>query len=299
MVRFHITIIAWALSLGLSACADREAEDLVERLKTRDAEELRQVTGKIVRLPNAVAVPALRKGLHSDKWRTRYVSARLLGRFQAQEAIPELIATLGDSIGGVQAQAAEALGQLTAQQAVTRLIDLLDDSNEVVQIAAANALGQIGSPAALPSLCRLAESGGMKVRAAAISALGPCVDDTAAPVLSSQALQLTRAAFTDVFVRIRIAGIVSLRGIDYRGSAGDLLRLLADRSEEVQHVAVQALGEITDIQHPAWQGHPRADMALITSALDSVVSARSNIAVSARAKESLAKIAAAAAAESR
>ena len=95
-----------------TACAEKEVEDLVKRLKTRDAQELREVTGKIARLPNALAVPALRQGLHAAKWRTRYMSAKLLGRFQAQEAIPELIDALDDSIGGVTVQAAGALGAL-------------------------------------------------------------------------------------------------------------------------------------------------------------------------------------------
>lgn len=281
-----------ALCLVVTACAEKEVEDLVERLKTRDAEELRQVTGKLVRLPNALVIPALRKGLHAGKWRTRYGSAKLLGWFHAQEAIPELIDALDDSIGGVKVQAAGALGALQALEAVPRLIDLLDSPNEVVQIAAANALGQISSPTALPALGRASESVGMSVRAAAISALGPCHDDSSAPRQSADALRRTRQALDDVFVSVRIAGIVSLRGFDYRGSVDDLLRLLHDRSTEVQHVAVQALGEITDIGHGAWENHPAPDMRLITGALDSVATATTNAAVRDRARQSLAKIAA-------
>jgi HEAT repeat protein len=279
------------MCLALTACAEKEVEDLVDRLRTRDAQELRQVTGRIARLPNALAVPALRKGLHAGKWRTRYMSAKLLGRFQAQEAIPELIDALDDSIGGVRVQAAGALGALQAQGAVPRLIDLLDSDNEVVQIGAADALGLISSPAALPALGRLSESVAMSVRAAAISALGLCQDYTSAPQQSADALRRTRRALDDVFVGIRIAGIVSLRGFDYRGSVDDLLRLLRDPSAEVQHVAVQALGEITSVDQAAWQGHATPDMRLITDALDSIATATTNVAVRTRALQSLATIA--------
>lgn len=280
-----------AMCLVVTACAEKKVEDLVKRLKTRDAQELREVTGKIARLPNALAVPALRQGLHAAKWRTRYMSAKLLGRFQAQEAIPELIDALDDSIGGVTVQAAGALGALQAQEAVPGLIDLLDDTNEVVQIAAANALGQISAPAALPALGRLSESVVMSVRAAAISALGPCHDSSSAPQQSAHALRRTRRALDDVFVSIRIAGIVSLRSFDYRGSVDDLLRLLNDPSTEVQHVAVQALGEITSVDQSAWQGHAAPDMRLITDALDSIATATTNVAVRTRAQQSLATIA--------
>mgnify|MGYP002640161359 CR=1 FL=1 len=293
MARFRTAIIACALSLALNACADREAADLVERLKTRDAEELHEVTGKIIRLPNSVAVPALLQGLQSEKWRTRYMSAQLLGKFQAPEAIPALIVTLGDSIGGVQAKAAEALGKLAAQQATTRLIDLLDNDNEIVQIAAANALGGIATPAGLPSLCRLAATRRLQLRTAAISALGPCLDDTAAPVLSRQARAIITAALHDTLARVRIAGIVALRGADYEGAIDALLGLVTDPSAEVQHVAVQALGEITDTRHAAWHGDSHPDMGRITSVLDSVVAGSTNVAVVARAREALARIAAA------
>jgi HEAT repeat protein len=286
----NTTFIACILSLAFCACANREAEDLVARLKTRDAAELREITGKIVRLPNAIAVPALRQGLHSEKWRTRYMSAQLLGRFKAYEAAEELIGALSDSIGGVQAQAAEALGQLQAQEAVPHLLDLLDKTHEVVQIATANSLGQLGSTRALPSLCRLARARPLKLRAAAIRALGPCIDDSVDTLHSEQARQLIWAALDDVFADIRIAGIVALRGTAYQGAAGRLLQLLTDRSAAVQHVAVQALGEITDVQHRAWQGDTDPDMARIVSALDSVVSHTGNASIAERAKESLGRI---------
>jgi HEAT repeat protein len=281
----------FAACLLILGCADRQAADLVERLKTRDAEELQQVTGKLVRLPNAIAVPALRQGLRAEKWRTRYMSCQLLGRFQALEAIPDLIVALRDSIGGVRAQAAGALGQLVAGQATQPLIALLDDDNEVVQIAAADALARIGSPEALPSLCRLSESRSLAVRVAAIKALGPCHDDTLAPLLSAQALNLTHQALDDVYIRVRIAAIVSLRALEYRGAVDDLLRLLRDPSPEVVHVAVQALGEITGVDHPAWQNHRSPEMALVTEALGSIVATTKNAAVRERARESLAKIA--------
>ena len=37
-------------------------------------------------------------------------------------------------------------------------------------------------------------------------------------------------AFEDVFIRIRIAAIVSMRGFNYQGAVADLLRLLHDSS---------------------------------------------------------------------
>lgn len=288
--------------LTLVSCGGRAADELVERLKTRDTEELHEVTGKLVRLPNAMAVPALRRGLGSDKWRTRYMSAQLLGRFGAPEAVPDLLQALEDSVGGVRAQAAGALGRLSARSAVPRLVTLLDDDSEVLQIAAAEALAAIGAAQALPALLRLSQVRDLTLRTSAIRALGPCASDSSAtnptemaPDLDSlrrQARRSIQTALDDDLARVRIAGIVSLRGTSYRGSVTELLRLADDRSAEVQHVAVQALGEITSLSHPAWQGHPAPAMGLITDVLDHKATAATNDAVRRRAVEALARIAA-------
>lgn len=300
--RLSVTLLC---CLTLVSCSDREAANLVERLKTRDTDELREVTGKLVRLPNAIAVPALRQGLSSDKWRTRYMSAQLLGRFRAPEAVPDLLNALEDSVGGVQAQAAAALGRLSARSAVPRLIELLADDSEVLQIGAADALAAIGAVQALPALLRLTQVRDLTLRTSAIRALGPCVADSAAipakdmtAVVSDSlrrlAMSTIRAALDDELSRIRIAGIVSFRGASYRGGVNDLLRLVDDRYPEVQHVAVQALGEITGPRHPAWQGHPAPAMTLIIDALERSATAASNEAVRHQANEALARIAAAA-----
>ena len=92
----------------------------------------------------------------------------------------------------------------------------------------------------------------------------------AASVLSAEALQHTRDAFEDVFIRIRIAAIVSMRGFNYQEAVADLLRLLHDSPPEGQHVAVQSLGEIISNRYPGLQNHADLDMKLITRALDSI-----------------------------
>lgn len=279
----------WGLILCLIAGCGDSPDELVSRLRTRDRQELREVMGELVRLPNAIAVPALRRGLHADKWRTRYMSAQLLGRFRDEAAIPELVQTLSDSIDGVRAQAATALGLLQAQEAVTPLIDALQDV-DVVRIAAAGALGQLGASQALPALSGLAQDPTIQVRAAAISALGACIDTVTAAGASDHALHEIERALVSPLPRIRIAGLVALQALNYHGRIGTLLRLVRDPSDEVQHVAVQALGEIDGPGHAVWAGHPTPDMSLVRAALDSVVVATDHEAIRARARQSLARI---------
>ncbi|MFC1526378.1 HEAT repeat domain-containing protein [Candidatus Latescibacterota bacterium] len=286
-------VLALMLGALLVACAEREAEELVERLKTRDPAELREVTGKLLRMNNSAIVPALRRGLQAEKWQTRYMSAQLLGKARAAEAIPDLISALDDTVHAVVAAAAEALGRLDCHSAVPRLIKLVDHSDEVVGTRAAEALGRIGSPSALGALCQGAPGRGPAYRAALVSALGPCHDYQRAPALSDSALSVSRRALGDWSVQVRIAGIVSLRAFDYVGAAGDLLRLLHDPSEEMQHVVVQALGEIHSANEPAWQGDADPDMSRIITALDSVLTTSPNIGVRQRATEALERIAAA------
>ena len=60
----------------------------------------------------------------------------------------------------------------------------------------------------------------------------PAHDVEAAPVLRAEALQHTRDAAEDVFIRIRIAASVSMRGFNYQEAVADLLRLLHDSPPE-------------------------------------------------------------------
>jgi HEAT repeat protein len=271
------------LLAAVAACGDGP-EDLVSRLHTRDPAELRELRGKLVRMPNPLAVPALRGGLQSEKWRTRYMSAQLLGLFRDSTAVDDLLVALGDSVGGVRAQAATALGRLQARRAEARLLTALEDDT-VVQVAAVGALQELGTPAALPALLERAHHGeSLELRAAAVSALGACAAGTAR---EAEILDVLRQMLAHPLVRLRQAALVGFSGLDYRGTLGDVCRALHDESPEVQHVAVQALAQVADAGHPARKAPDAPSVDVLIAALDSLAGATNHSVIRARARQAL------------
>jgi len=96
----------------------------------------------------AQAVPALIAALGDANENVRANAAKALARIgpAAVEAVPTLIAALGDANENVRANAAKALARIgpAAVEAVPALIAALGDANENVRANAAEALEQIG-----------------------------------------------------------------------------------------------------------------------------------------------------------
>ena len=125
------------------------------------------------------AVGALREGLAADRpAAVRQVSAELLGRLGATEAVDELITMLwGDPDAGVRACAAGALGRIGLPRASGPLIACItDDDSRLVCETAIAALGMLGGEdgiAALGAVLVCGDHGFARRAADALSHCGP------------------------------------------------------------------------------------------------------------------------------
>jgi HEAT repeat protein len=215
------------------------------------------------------------------------MSAELLGKLKASEAVADLVTALSDTADGVVASSAVALGEIGDSAANERLVALLAHANPDVVKRAAEALGKIGSPSAVRALWPHRRDDPPRLRAEVIKALGMCHSYDSQASLSDSILHLSRELLDHWSPQIRIAAIVSLRSFEYTGSIRQLLRLANDPDEQIQHVAVQALGEIQSEDLPAWFGDPSPNQGLIISVLSDVVKETSNQAVRTKAIRSL------------
>jgi HEAT repeat protein len=95
----------------------------------------------------------------------------ILGRIRALEAVPWLLARLGDGSRDVRARAAHALGSIGAVEAAPALRKALTDSDWAVRAMAAKALGRVHDAEAIPLLCAALRDREWWVRANAAEAL--------------------------------------------------------------------------------------------------------------------------------
>jgi hypothetical protein len=143
-------------------------------------------------------VSLLRKGLESRSVPTRAAAVELLGRFQALDALDDVIELLQhDPSSEVRARAARALGRLGSPRAVDALLATVADGPPATRMQAIWALGEIGDDQAVPVLrilllgpsLRLAEQS-----AIALAAMG----EVGARVLQQVAQRDGQAATTAV-----------------------------------------------------------------------------------------------------
>jgi HEAT repeat protein len=131
------------------------------------------VTMALLHVGPSAATP-LRDGLAPDRPAiVRQVSAELLGRLGAIEALNELIAILGeDDDLEARVSAAGALGRIGHPRAAASLIAALDPEQPLaVREAAASALGALGGDDGLDALDHALRSGGHGLARAAAEAL--------------------------------------------------------------------------------------------------------------------------------
>lgn len=103
----------------------------------------------------------------------RRLAAATLGELRAHEALPELLAALGNADDELVARAARALGRIGDTAATPALIDLLRDRRRAwfVRVAAATGLGGLDDPAAAPALARSLSAADWELRNASARAL--------------------------------------------------------------------------------------------------------------------------------
>jgi HEAT repeat protein len=166
----------------------------------------------------------------------RESAVEALGRIGDAEAVPGLLAALGDANADVREAAAAALGEIGAP-AVPGLLAALRDADADVREAAAKALGEIGDAAAVPGLLAALGDAEANVREAAAKALGQIGDAAAVPGLL--------AALRDADADVRRAA-AALGEIGDAAAVPGLLAALRDADADVRRAAAAALGEIGD-----------------------------------------------------
>jgi HEAT repeat protein len=166
--------------------------------------------------------------------RVAYVLSRM-----GPDAIPPLIAALGENDFGLHLAAARALGSMgpAAHEAVPALIKNLADPQESVRDETAQALGLIG-PAAGPALVSALQDSDAHRRAGAATALAqmdPSFRDKAADVeqaTSKESDPIVRAA---LFAALPKTGVAPGRCVEL------ILPALTDENDALRHAALNAL----------------------------------------------------------
>jgi len=184
----------------------------------------------------------------------RTKAANELIRFDADEVVPRLIQEAGSGYIRVRFEVVNLLGRFKDARAVPTLVEALDDKSPRVAAMAAWALGQVRSPDALGALLKYTRDPTVEVRQYVLGALGPCHSHEAVPALSDSAFHVIFRALQATNPKWRIAALQSLREYGYRGAAEQVIRMSRDPSDEVRHVAVQALGQIGSGRHAPPEG---------------------------------------------
>jgi len=196
-------------------------------------------------LPLDQRLALLTWALSNENWSDRREAAYQLGRIgaKAKDAVPALIATLGDSDSGVRETAALALGEIgpEAKAAVPALIQALGDEDEGVREGAAIVLGDIGpEEGVVPVLLQALGDGDSSVREAAVGALGKIALE------AQEVLPALLKALQDESLMVRARAAEVLGRVETRSEevVPALARALEDSSEWVREAAAASLGRI-------------------------------------------------------
>ena len=220
------SLLSIGLGLALSclgSCADRSPEKYIHQLRSMQKLERTKAANELIRFDADEVVSRLIQEAGSGYIRVRFEVVNLLGRFKDVRAVPTLVGAL-------------------------------DDKSPRVAAMAAWALGQIRSPDALGALLKYTRDPTVEVRQYVLGALGPCHSHEAVPTLSDSAFHVISRALQATNPKWRIAALQSLREYGYRGAAEQVIRMSRDPSDEVRHVAVQALGQIGSGRHAPPEG---------------------------------------------
>ena len=152
------------------ASANKQASDLVAKLKAKSATSRDEVIDELIQL-GAAAVPPLIKALRHKDYKVRMAAAQALGRIRNREAISALIETLSDSSKNAQEAAADALTKI-GPPAVSALLDALIGKDQSARKWAAEALGSIGDESVAHELVARLSDANIEVQRAVVTALG-------------------------------------------------------------------------------------------------------------------------------
>jgi HEAT repeat protein len=130
------------------------------------------VLQRAIQKPEGLA-PLLLPGLKHKDYRTRMLTAYMLGKTGDKAASSELSVALSDESRDVRLYSAQALRKAGDKNAVPALIKALSDQYGLVRLQAAAALGQIGDSSAIPGLIKALDDPDAAINAArALGKLG-------------------------------------------------------------------------------------------------------------------------------
>lgn len=193
------------------------------------------------RIGNAGTLRLLTNALAHDNPCVRRFAAKLLGRSRIETA--KLVALMSDGSPRVREAAVYAITSGDHRDAHAALLALLRTGATDEAAMAAWALGEAEDSAAVPELLRGTRAQAARVRLAAVSALGEIKDER-----SLTDLERALKSDADGAVRARaahsIGEIGSLRSLDVLAAA------IGDAAPIVRYAAVEAIGELHEIEHP-------------------------------------------------
>lgn len=182
------------------------------------------------------AVQLLLDALKDENEDVRSNAANALGKTGSKKVVKPLIDVLEDENEDVRKEAAEALGYIESERAVQPLIDALRDENECVRSAAAYSLMVINEEIAEKSLIDILnnENEDLSVRWDAVIALKD--------IESEKAVQALVNALKDK--ELRCIASLELGYLKSETTVMLLIEALKDEDLDLQHNAIQALGDI-------------------------------------------------------
>jgi HEAT repeat protein len=142
----------------------------IQRLDSSDIELSILAAGKLGKMGDRAAVPALIENLKTRTAHIRASCARALGDIGDPAAIPALIEALRDPDPSVSYTAADALAQIGSNKAVPALMQIMKESRSAshherlhsdrtgMYAVARHALERIGTPEALDAIKRVTKS---------------------------------------------------------------------------------------------------------------------------------------------
>jgi HEAT repeat protein len=264
---------------------DRERQSIELELESSDEEIRRLAVERLAALPAADALPGLLACLGDPGWRVRKAAVdRLVEAPAAWSADAALVTALSDGENpGRRNSAAEALIR-RGESAVDSLLEATASDDVDVRKLAVDTLAGIAAPRALDRLLEMLDDVDPNVRAAAADALAVVGDDAVAPLLLSVA---TRA---DDDPLVAFSALQALARLEVSIPAQELLRTLD--TPLLRPAAYAVMGQAADEDESAvevllkgLQAASRSGREAAISALLRLVSRRDDAAAEALAEQ--------------
>jgi HEAT repeat protein len=197
---------------------------------------------------DAATVNVAIRALQDPKATTRHLAAEMLGKMQAQSAIPALTRILSDPVTEVRTSGITALGALRAKSMLEEIVTHFDDPEEQVRVQALSVIAQL-EPNKSPTLTEKLSSL-LKNDPAVVVQMQAAITLTKLGV-SEHAIQSLIFWLNSKDSEIRISALMTIKEIaPYLNTPFDtkvLLDALDDLSSPIRRAAALALANFKDI----------------------------------------------------